>query len=236
MIDPSRFNPTGRFAGLSDLYVRHRPGYPDAALDRIVQFAGLSGSSLLIDVGAGTGISSRLMAGRSVPVIGIEPNDEMRGKAAAELLPGDVPRPEYRAGRSEATGLSDGCADAVLAAQAFHWFDAAAALREFHRILKPGGTVALMWNERDEADPFTAAFGDVIRTAPDTAAVEGPRVRARRTAVAHAAFPRSGARAFRQQTGVGGRRRAGTSVLGFLCTARTRSGRGVCRGFAQGVR
>jgi SAM-dependent methyltransferase len=63
----------------------------------------------------------------------------------------------------------------VLAAQAFHWFQPDAALREFHRILKPGGWVALLWNERDEGDPFTAAFGQIVRGSPDAAAVETPR-------------------------------------------------------------
>jgi SAM-dependent methyltransferase len=66
----------------------------------------------------------------------------------------------------------------VLAAQAFHWFDAPAALREFHRVLRPGGHAVLMWNERDGSDPFTAAYGAVIRSRPEAAAVEGPRGRA----------------------------------------------------------
>src|SRR5205807_8143789 len=61
---------------------------------------------------------------------------------------------------------------------AFHWFDVAAALGEFRRILKPGGWVVLIWNERDESDPFTAAYGAVIRSAPDAAAIEGPRAKA----------------------------------------------------------
>ncbi len=188
MLDPSQLNPTDRFAGLADLYARHRPGYPDAALDRIVEFAGLSADSLLVDVGSGTGISARLMARRGVPVIGVEPNDEMRHKADAEPLPDGVPPPQYRAGRGEATGLPDGCATAVLAAQAFHWFDADAALREFHRILRPDGAAALLWNERDELDPFTAAFGVVIRTAPDAAAIEGPRARAGEVLLRHPLF------------------------------------------------
>jgi len=185
---PSRFDPTGRFAGLADLYARHRPGYPDAALDRIAEFAELSADSLLVDVGSGTGISARLMARRGVPVIGIEPNDDMQRKAEAESLPDGMPRPQYRAGTAEATGLPDGCATAVLAAQAFHWFEAAAALSEFHRILRPGGAVALMWNERDESDAFTAAFGAVIRTAPDAAAIEGPRARAGEVLLHHPLF------------------------------------------------
>ena len=81
----------------------------------------------------------------------------------------------YRAGRAEATGLPTEAADAILSAQAFHWFEPVATLAEFHRILKAEGWAILMWNERDEHDPVTAAYGAVIRTAKGAAAVEGPR-------------------------------------------------------------
>jgi SAM-dependent methyltransferase len=178
MTDLSRSNPTNRFTGLAQIYARCRPGYPPAALDLVVSRCGLGPSSLLVDVGCGTGISSRLFAARGVPVLGIDPNGDMLARAEAEPPPPGAPAPRYRIGRGEDTGLPDASADAVLAAQAFHWLDAEAALREFRRILKPGGWVVLLWNERDESDPFTAAFGAVIRTAPETAAVEGPRGRA----------------------------------------------------------
>jgi len=111
-------------------------------------------------------------------VLGIEPNDAMRTQAESAPPPAGGVAPRFQPGRGEATCLPDGAAAVVLSAQAFHWFDAPAALREFRRILRPGGWVALMWNERDELDPFTAAVGDVMRTLPDTAAVEGPRARA----------------------------------------------------------
>jgi SAM-dependent methyltransferase len=176
MIDLARSNPTGRFSGLEDLYARYRPDYPAAAIDLILQRCGLGGpNDVLVDVGCGTGISSRLFAARGVPVLGIEPNEEMSQRAERETVPPGRQAPVYRTGRAEATGLTDGSVAAVLAAQAFHWFDAPAALLEFHRVLRPGGWVALVWNERDETDPGTEAYGDVIRTAPDTAAVEGPR-------------------------------------------------------------
>jgi SAM-dependent methyltransferase len=178
MSDLSRRNATGRFSGLAGLYARYRPTYPDAALDFVVQQCGLGPDTVLVDVGSGTGISTRLFAARGIPVIGIEPNEDMRAKAESEGVPADAPVPEYRAGKAEATGLPDGCAAAVLAAQAFHWFDAAAALGEFHRILRPGGWVILFGYERDERDPCTADFGRVIHTAPDAAAVEVPRARA----------------------------------------------------------
>jgi SAM-dependent methyltransferase len=178
MSDLSHANPTGRFTGLADLYAQHRPDYAPAALDRILESARLSPEDLLVDVGCGTGISARLFAARGVRVLGVEPNDEMRARAEAEPPPAGGVAPLYRPGRGEATGLPDGSAALVLAAQAFHWFDAPAALREFKRILRPGGLVALLWNLRDESDPFTAEYGNVIRSVPGAAVVEGPRATA----------------------------------------------------------
>jgi SAM-dependent methyltransferase len=174
MTDLSAQNPTGRFSGLAQTYARHRPSYPEAAVDFIVRHCGLGPGSVVIDVGSGTGISARQFAGRGLKVIGIEPNADMRRQAEAEPAPGAVP-PEYRDGRAEATGLPDGTANLVLAAQAFHWFESAAALAEFRRVLKPGGWVALIWNERDELDPFTAAYGQLIRATKEATELEMKR-------------------------------------------------------------
>jgi ubiquinone/menaquinone biosynthesis C-methylase UbiE len=175
MSDLPRRNPTGRFTGLADKYAKYRPSYPAEAIDYISTRCGLRSDSLLVDVGCGTGISARLFSTRGVDVIGIEPNAEMRATASA-TSPGPAERPvTYRDGRAESTGLPEAVADVVLAAQAFHWFEPDAALREFQRILKPDGWAALMWNERDEQDSFTAAYGAVIRTGRDTAAIEKPR-------------------------------------------------------------
>jgi len=168
----SRLNPTGRFTGLACLYAQYRPTYPKAALDFIVDRCGLSSGSLLVDVGCGTGISSRLFAQRGISVLGIEPNAEMRRQAEMERMTPGLPPPRYIEGRAEATGLPDGAADAVLAAQAFHWFDSDPTLREFHRIIKPNGWAVLIWNERDQSDPFTAACGTIVSALPEAALAE----------------------------------------------------------------
>jgi SAM-dependent methyltransferase len=169
MAELSRLDPTGRFTGRAVAYAKYRPGYPAPALGYIVTTCGLGQGSLLVDVGCGTGISSRLFAAEGVNVVGIEPNADMRGAAQAMNLLPAAPSVTYREGRAECTGLPDAVADAVLAAQAFHWFEPEAALIEFHRLLKPAGWSILMWNERDGQDPFTAAYGVVVRTAREAA-------------------------------------------------------------------
>jgi SAM-dependent methyltransferase len=145
------------------------------ALDFILTRCRLAPRSLLVDIGSGTGISSRQFAQRGIAVLGIEPNADMRAKAEAAEFPPDLPKPRFQPGNAEATGLPDASADAVLAAQAFHWFRPEPALREFHRILRDQGWTVLLWNERNEQDAFTAAYGAVLRTVPATAKIEGSR-------------------------------------------------------------
>lgn len=153
---PDDFNPTGRFSDRAEDYRRHRPDYPDAALDAILEGLGDPRRRVAADVGAGTGISARMLAARGVRVLAVEPNAEMRAAS------GPHERVEWRAGRAEATGLAGGSLDLVLCAQAFHWFRAPEALAEFHRILKPRGRLALMWNSRDHHDPLTRAYVEAI--------------------------------------------------------------------------
>jgi len=173
MPELNTLNPTERFTGLARTYAQFRPNYPDHAIDYIMTRCALNRESILVDVGCGTGIASRQIAARGINVVGIEPNTEMRCTAMG--TPQEGGNIGYREGRAEATGLPASFADAVLSAQAFHWFEPVATLREFYRILKPGGWTVLMWNERDERDPATAAYGEVIRTAKDSAAIEGSR-------------------------------------------------------------
>jgi SAM-dependent methyltransferase len=162
-------DPDKRFCGLAEAYGRFRPDYPASALDWIMAYGQLTPGSLTIDLGAGTGIASRAFAARGLRVIGIEPNEEMLARALSDLGVGAI---EYRHGTAEATGLPSEIADLVVAAQAFHWFKPEAALAEAYRILKERGCIALLWNERDEADTFTAAYGHVIRSFPDAKGVE----------------------------------------------------------------
>lgn len=148
-------NPTGRFADRAVDYAAARPSYPAAAIDAL--FDGLGDDVVVADLGAGTGISTRLLARRARLVYAIEPNANMR--AAAE----PAPRVQWILGTAEATGLEEASIDLVTAFQAFHWFDPPAALHEMTRILRPAGRAALVYNERDEADPFTAGYGAIVR-------------------------------------------------------------------------
>lgn len=149
-------NPTSRFSDRADDYVRYRPGYPSTAIDCILEGLCLSERLTAVDVGAGTGISARLLADRGVCVIAIEPNADMRARAE------DHPRVTWRDGTAEETRLDEGSVDLVLCAQSFHWFRQELAIREFHRVLRPGGRLALMWNKRDSRDPLTAAYRQAI--------------------------------------------------------------------------
>ncbi len=148
---------TDRFTGRACDYAAARPSYPDAVLELLFVGLGDPRDVVVADLGAGTGISSRLLARRGAHVIAIEPNEPMR--AAAD---GD-PNVEWRDATAEHTGLQEAAVDLVTAFQAFHWFDPVKALDEIVRILRPGGRAAVVYNERDESDPFTAAYGALVR-------------------------------------------------------------------------
>jgi SAM-dependent methyltransferase len=161
-----------RFTGRVAAYVQGRPGYPPAIVD-LLESLGLPPGGLVVDVGAGTGIASRLFLDRGYRVVALEPNPEMRAAARASGL-------DARDGRGEATGLDAACADLVLCAQAFHWMDRPAAWDEFHRIAKPGALVALLWNERVvTGDPFLEQLEALLRghSAEDPRVSEGAGLR-----------------------------------------------------------
>ena len=116
----------------------------------------------MADVGSGTGISARRLLATGATVFAVEPNVAMRAAAEAAL----AAEPGFRSvdGTAEATGLPKRSVDLVTAFQAFHWFDRAAARREFARVLRPGGLVALVWNERaEDATPFLRGYEALLR-------------------------------------------------------------------------
>ncbi len=169
-------DPTGRFSDRVADYVRYRPTYPRPAADAIVDGLGPPGSLTVADVGAGTGISARVLASTGASVIGLEPNADMR--TAAEHDAGNAGlRLEWRGGTAEATGLADNSVDIVACAQAFHWFRAAEALAEFDRVLRSGGRVALMWNDRDPQDALSAGYSQLIDEASDRHAAANDHTR-----------------------------------------------------------
>ncbi len=143
-----------RFDGIAEGYDRYRPGYPAAAIEALL--AGLAPNAVVADVGAGTGISTRALAVAGAKPIAVEPNDEMRALARASGV-------DARPGTAAATGLAAQSVDAVACFQAFHWFANAASLAEFRRILKPGGRLAIVWNERDLTTEFARGFRDLER-------------------------------------------------------------------------
>jgi SAM-dependent methyltransferase len=179
-IDLAAMNPTGRFSDRAQDYRRYRPDYPAAALEAILEGLGDPAAWLAADVGAGTGISARQLAARGVRVHAVEPNAEMRAAAEAHE------RVTWHAGTAEATGLETASVDLVLCAQAFHWFRLPDALAEFHRILKPGARLAVMWNARDRSDALTRGYTEAIEAVDGDDPLE--RMRFEPAAVAGSGF------------------------------------------------
>lgn len=127
-----------RFSGFGAHYDKVRPTAPSALADLLCPIARCTIPKLVVDLGCGTGLSTRYWADRAEAVVGIEPTDSMR--LQAEQLKGA--NLSYRKGYSHATGLEDECADLVICAQALHWMEPSSTFREASRILKPGGVFA----------------------------------------------------------------------------------------------
>ncbi|KOP23968.1 methyltransferase type 11 [Hapalosiphon sp. MRB220] len=153
------FNPLTRFSDRVEDYVKYRPSYPAAAIDQILENLALPSQVVAADLGAGTGISSRLLGDRGVNVIAIEPNVAMREAATPH------PLVEFWDGTAETTNLSDASVDLVTCFQAFHWFNPEPSLSEFRRILKPSGRLAVVWNNREEEDALTKEYNRLVREA-----------------------------------------------------------------------
>ncbi len=137
-------------------YVRGRPDYPEAIVGWLRDALGLGPGRTVVDLGAGTGKFTVRLVETGADVIAVEPVDAMR-----ERLVGDFPAVEARAGTAEALPLPDASVDAIVCAQAFHWFANAAALRECARVIRPGGALGLVWNVRDESVPWVRRITDI---------------------------------------------------------------------------
>ncbi|MEN5069472.1 class I SAM-dependent methyltransferase [Stenotrophomonas sp. TWI1183] len=158
----SRSDSTERFSSRVADYVRYRPDYPPALLDWLHQDIGVPTETLVADIGAGTGISTRLFLAAGHPVIAVEPNAAMR-EAAEQLLAPDYLRLKVADGTAEATGLADNSVGLVAAAQAFHWFDTTAVRHEWARILQPEGMALVFWNSRLlDASPFLIGYEQLL--------------------------------------------------------------------------
>jgi SAM-dependent methyltransferase len=152
-----------RFSSRVENYVRYRPGYPKEILDLLQNECGLTPDSVIADIGSGTGKSAEIFLENGNVVIGVEPNAGMR--AAAESILANSKNFKSVDGTAEATGLTSSTIDFVIAGQAFHWFDPIKAKAESRRILKPGGWVALIWNERQlDTTPFLCAYEQLLLT------------------------------------------------------------------------
>ena len=152
---------TQRFSSRVENYVRYRPGYPPELLELLKNECDLTPDSLVADIASGTGIFTRMLAENGNRVFGVEPNDKMR--RAGERLLESYSGFTSIAGTAEATTLPDHIVDIVAAAQAAHWFDRKKARREFVRILKPGGWLVLLWNERrTDSTPFLREYEHLL--------------------------------------------------------------------------
>jgi SAM-dependent methyltransferase len=150
------------FDRVADEYEQTRPTYPPALLDALP----LDADAAVLDLGAGTGKLTRVLATRYRDVTAVEPLAKMRA-VLQRMVPGVTVLP----GSAERIPLDDGSVDGVFAAQAFHWFDQRVALPEIARVLRPGGVFAIVWNQGDEdlPDPRPAEFVREVKVLHDAA-------------------------------------------------------------------
>src|SRR6266542_86616 len=154
-------NPIERFSNRVEDYVKYRPGYPIEILDPLRSECGLTVASVNADIGSGTGELSEIFLQNGNHVLAVEPNSAMR--LAAERLLVNLKRFRSVNGSAESTTLQDNSVDFVTAGQAFHWFDQIKTRLEFERILKPGGWVVIIWNERRlDSTPFLRAYEELL--------------------------------------------------------------------------
>jgi SAM-dependent methyltransferase len=145
------------FELVADVYERARPGYPPEAMAWIADRLDLRPGRTVLDLGAGTGKLTRALLDTGARVVAVEPGDAMRAE-----LERTAPGAEALRGSAEDIPLPDASVDSIAIGQAFHWFRHDVAIPELHRVLRPGGGVALIWNSRDPAHPVHQEIGELI--------------------------------------------------------------------------
>jgi len=141
------------FDRAAEEYERGRPGWPPAVLDLLP----VADDPTVLDLGAGTGKLTRVLAERYARVIAVEPLDELRAILAAR-----VPKAQVVGAVAEDLPLGDGEVDAVFCAQSFHWFANDVALGEIARVLRPGGVLALLWNHSEDPSPLPLEYRELL--------------------------------------------------------------------------
>jgi len=145
------------FQSGADAYERGRPDYSVDAVRHLVERLGISPASSVLDIAAGTGKFTRHLALTGANIIAVEPVEGMRAKFRNSL-----PKTDMVAGLAELLPFNSSSLDAVVAAQSFHWFDSAKAVKEIHRVLKPSAGLGLIWNVRDESVPWVADLSKIV--------------------------------------------------------------------------
>lgn len=152
---------TTRFSSRVENYIKYRPGYPPEVVDYLKSEGILKDDSITADIGSGTGISAKIFLKNGNVAYCIEPNKEMR--EAAERLLEKYEGFKSINGTAENSTLPNSSVNLIICAQAFHWFDIPKAKAEFKRILKSGGRICLIWNERKiNATPFLSAYEELL--------------------------------------------------------------------------
>lgn len=145
------------YTGAAESYVKGRPDYPPEVAQWLRDDVRLAPGSAVVDLGAGTGKFTPRLVATGARIIAVEPVATMLAKLSAAL-----PEVTALAGTATSIPLPDASVDAVVCAQAFHWFATADALREIHRVLKPGGRLGLIWNMRDARVSWVARLDAIV--------------------------------------------------------------------------
>jgi SAM-dependent methyltransferase len=144
------------FGPAAQLYDEIRPTYPEPAVAWALRPLGLD-VARVADIGAGTGIMTRVLLGLGNPTVAVEPDPQMLARLVAT-----TPAAGAVVGRAEALPLAAGCVDGAVAAQAYHWFDRDRAHAELARVIRAGGVLAAIWNERDERESWVRRYSELI--------------------------------------------------------------------------